>query len=149
MPLTSCLERVHCALTGLAHSRARLLSLNSQSKPARRNERAPADTSLGLALYRDVAGKQQGILVMADADFMSTAELAASVQSIHQSFLEGVMRWMSNGAYPVDTTRPAPIDTKTALDLRDVDRVKIVLFGVIPLVVFCCGDGLFIHRRRR
>ena len=105
------------------------------------------DTALGLLLSRSLNNKEQRILVMGDADFMSTATLSSDTQKINGQFLEDAMRWLSNGTHPVDTTRPEPIDTHVNIDLKDVDRLKILFYGIIPglLVLFAAN---LLYRRR-
>lgn len=107
------------------------------------------DTALGLLLSRDLAGKEQRILVMGDADFMSTAMLSSDTPKINGQFLEDAMRWLSNGTHPVDVSRPEPIDTHIDLDLKGVDRLKILFYGVIPGLLTLFAAQLLYRRRAR
>ena len=105
------------------------------------------DTALGLLLSRDVNSKEQRILVMGDADFMSTATLGSDTRKINGQFLEDAMRWLSNGTHPVDVTRPEPIDTHIDLDLKGVDRLKVIFYGVIPGLLTLFAVQLLWRRR--
>ena len=107
------------------------------------------ETALGLVLRRNIDGKEQRLLVMSDADFMSTATLDSDTAKINGRFLEDAMRWLSNGTHPVDTTRPGPIDTRTSLDLQEVGVLRMLLLGGIPIAIFLSGASLLIYRRRR
>lgn len=107
------------------------------------------DTALGLLLSRDVNSKEQRILVMGDADFMSTATLGSDTRKINGQFLEDAMRWLSNGTHPVDVTRPEPIDTHIDLDLKGVDRLKVIFYGITPGLLTLFAAQLLYRRRGR
>ena len=50
--------------------------------------------------------------------------------------------------YPVDASRPDPIDVTSSLSLRQVDHLGIVLIGVIPTLLLVLGGALMVVRRR-
>lgn len=108
--------------------------------------------ALGFALERDVGGRNQRVAVLGDADFLSSAvedsQDLQGLSAIKGSLLFATFRWLSHGAYPIDTSRPVPIDRTMHLELRQVDYVKIVLYGVIPGALFLSGAGLIASRRR-
>ena len=107
------------------------------------------DTALGLLLSRPAGGKEQRIMVVGDADFMSTATLSSDTRKINGQFLEDTMRWLSNGTHPVDVSRPDPIDTHINLDLKGVDRLKVLFYGIIPGLLTLFAAQLLYRRRAR
>ena len=64
-------------------------------------------------------------------------------------FLPDIFSYLSHGAYPIDTARPLPIDTYIAIEPKQVDYLKIALYGVVSGVLFLSGGGLLLRRRRR
>lgn len=54
---------------------------------------------------------------------------------------------MTEGQYPIDTTRLAPLDTHIDLSLLQLDLLRIVLLGIIPACNL--GGWILLSRRRR
>ena len=107
------------------------------------------DTALGLAMRRDVDGKEQRLMIMADADFMSSAELTrTTLQTNNFEFVLDMLGWLGNGDYPVDVSRPPHIDDDIDLNIEDVFWVKLMLYGIVPGALFLWGGSLLIRRRR-
>lgn len=108
---------------------------------------------LAVALERSVSDRDQRIVVVGDADFMSAATLGlpepGKSKSNNEAFLHQLFSYLSHEEYPIDTLRPPPLDTRIAIDLKQVDYLKLVLHGVIPGALLLGGGGLLLHRRRR
>jgi ABC-2 type transport system permease protein len=109
---------------------------------------------LAIALTRKLAGRsgggrEQRIMVVGDADFMSNAEMDRHVPRTENfDFITGVFRWLDDGRFPVDTSRP-----KTG-DILNMGRdavllVRVVFFGVLPLLLILGGTILLVSRKRR
>ncbi len=114
-------------------------------------ERKTSDT-LAYALTRIVSGKEQRIMVIGDADFMSLAELSrgrVDLQTNNEPFVDDLFRWMSDGHYPVDTTRADFPDKKVLLDRSGIKRLKVIFYGVIPLLLTVFAAMLLMRRRRQ
>ena len=107
------------------------------------------ETALGLAMRRDVNGREQRLMIMADADFMSSAELTrTTLQTNNFEFVLDMLGWLGNGDYPVDVSRPPHIDNDIDLNIEDVFWVKLLLYGIVPGVLLLWGSSLLIRRRR-
>ncbi|MEO1038651.1 MAG: Gldg family protein [Pseudomonadota bacterium] len=112
---------------------------------------ATAADVLAVALEREVAGKAQRIVVMGDADFMSTAtrSIPDPPRRNNPELVRDIFRYLSDGAYPIDTSRPLSLDKTIALELDDVDGLRLVLFGLLPGLLLLAGGGTLLRRRRR
>lgn len=110
-----------------------------------------SDATLAVALERTVGGRSQRVVVVGDADFMSdaTLNLPAPELTNNAEFLRDMFGYLSHGEYPIDTARPRPIDTHIAIQPRQVDYLKILLYGAIPAALLLSGGGLLLRRRRR
>lgn len=106
--------------------------------------------ALAFATERQIAGQSQRIIVVGDADFMSTAtrSLRDPKDRNNSNFVNDVFRFLADGQYPIDTSRPAPLDTEINLDLRQLDVLRVALLGVVPGLVLLWGTWILISRRR-
>lgn len=107
--------------------------------------------ALGFALERQIDGVAQRVVVLGDADFMTSAVLDSQEFGFHANafLLTGALRWLSHGAYPINVLRPPALDNRLDLDLHQVDYFKVVLYGVVPGAVLLAGATLLAYRRRR
>lgn len=111
------------------------------------------DLAPAFALQREQVGSQQRWLVIADADFQSSAvddsgDLAP-FEGPAFTFHFSMHHWLSDGAYPVDVSRRSARDQVLELELQQVDYVKIILYLVFPAAVFLLSANLLVARRRR
>ena len=108
-------------------------------------------TPLAVALRRAVNWKEQRIVVVGDADFMSNSVLAIERKSNNnnQEFIEWVFRWLSQDEYPIDLGRPEFIDRRLLIDSADIPRMKLVAYGVVPGLILLFAARLMIRRRTR
>jgi ABC-2 type transport system permease protein len=105
---------------------------------------------LGLTLTRKMGAKQQRIMIMGDADFMSNAELARrNAKTSNFPFVAELFKWFSNGEFPIDTTRPGSADNKFLIDRDDIYLLRVILLGVIPVILLIMASVLLIRRLRR
>ena len=108
------------------------------------------ETALGLAMRRTANGTEQRLMIMTDADFMSTLEMArTTVQTNNFEFVLDMFGWLSNGEYPIDASRPIHIDDDIDLAIEDVTWIKWLLYGVLSGSVLLLGASLLIRRRRQ
>jgi ABC-2 type transport system permease protein len=105
--------------------------------------------SVAVALTRKTGRKEQRIVVVGDADFMSTAEMVRHTpQTANFDFTTELFSWLNDGAFPVDTSRPK---TSDAIDInRDgILLVRIVFFCILPFLLLIGGTLLLVIRKRR
>jgi len=103
---------------------------------------------VAVALERVVQEKKQKIMVVGDADFMSNSEMTrSSPNTVNSSFVIRMFRWFSDGEYPVNTGRTAAIDKTIKLSRSEVQWLKGVYTGFVPLAI--AGLGMFVLIRRK
>lgn len=108
-----------------------------------------ASYPLALAITRNVAKKEQRILVLGDADFMSNMEVSrSSPRVVNPSFVIKTMKWFSDGKYPISNPRPKAIDTTILVSRKQINIQKALFFGIIPLMIGAFG-GIILFRRKR
>jgi ABC-2 type transport system permease protein len=104
---------------------------------------------VAVALTREMGLKQQRIVIVGDADFMSTAEMVRHVpKTANFDFTTELFSWLNYGQYPVETSRPK---TSDAINInRDgIFLVRVVFFCILPLLLLTGGTVLLIRRKRR
>ncbi|GHT60511.1 hypothetical protein AGMMS50239_09630 [Bacteroidia bacterium] len=105
-----------------------------------------------LALTREVAGKQQKIIITGDADCLSNGEISmqrAKVPAANFNLIMGSFFWMSDNEAPIDVRRPIPGDNKLFATGHDVKVSKWLLMGVFPLLLLASYLFIWIRRRGR
>ena len=130
-----------------------LVAANPETMVLRTDElEQPAEGDIALALERKIGAFDQRILLVADADFMSSSTLASREYwrflVNHDHLFSRGFRFLSNDEYPIDTFRGYATDNRIYLELHQVDYFKLVLFGILPLSLFLAGAGLLTYRRR-
>ncbi|MHA4806995.1 Gldg family protein [Flavitalea flava] len=102
-----------------------------------------------LALTRHAGGKEQRIVVIGDADFMSNSEIGRyNVNTQNFIFSTQVFRWLSMGAFPIDTYRPSTGDDKMRIEQGGVNIIRIAFLGILPGLLLI-GGTVFLVRRKR
>jgi len=103
-----------------------------------------------LSLTRQINGKEQRIVVVGDADFLSNAELSRrNVKTCNFDFATSVFGWFTYGQFPVDSTRPPAKDNRVNLTDRGLKLLKIVLLGILPGLILLIGAVVLIRRKRK
>lgn len=106
---------------------------------------------LALALFREIAGKQQKIVILGDADCMSNAEMKANRDRVNAGngmFILGIFNWLTDGEFPIDVRRPATPDNDlyVGVDGMKITRYAFWGFSLLLMVIYLC---LWFHRRGR
>ena len=106
--------------------------------------------NLATSLIRKVGAKEQKIMLIADADFMSNSELSRfNMRTVNGEFAVNIFKWFTHGAFPVDTSRPASIDNKITVEAGTLKNIKYVWIGIFPAMIALSGAILLIRRKRK
>lgn len=105
---------------------------------------------VAMTLAKNVSGKEQRIMVIGDADWMSAAELSRyNMRVANFPFMVQVFKWLSYDQFPVDVSRPASPDNKMTISKEGVVTLKMIFLGVIPVLLLLSGLILLIVRKRK
>lgn len=104
---------------------------------------------IAVSMSRKVKNKEQRIIVSGDADFISNAELSRPPRGQNQYYLNGIFRWLGNGDYPVDVSRPALKDTDLKVSRGQITALMWLCKGIIPAVIAILGAIVLFKRRRK
>ncbi|WP_285008260.1 Gldg family protein [Pedobacter faecalis] len=105
---------------------------------------------VGFALTRNVGKREQRIIVMGDADFMSNVEMSRNTpNTVNVLFTTRAFRWFSNGEFPVSPSRPKGTDTKITISRSGVNQQKALFLGVLPLLIAVTGATTLVRRKRK
>ena len=103
-----------------------------------------------IAMSRKVGGKEQRIVITGDADFMSNNELQrATIETANFYFNTGLFSWLSNGEFPIDTSRPKAKDNRVKVTSEQAERIKIFFVWVLPALLVAFATILLIRRKRK
>ncbi len=104
---------------------------------------------VAVALTRKIGPKEQRIMIIGDADFMSTAEMQRhSPMTNNFDFITGLFSWPDYGEFPVDASRLKTFDGIN-INRDGILLVRIVFFCILPLLLLAGGTILLITRKRR
>lgn len=103
-----------------------------------------------MRLTRNINGRFQKIIVAGDADFINNQELMRfdSYRSVNADFCPALFRDFSDHLFPVDTFKPLATDNYIHLKLKNMFRLKLLLFGLLPGLLVI-GGSIYLIRRRR
>lgn len=107
------------------------------------------DSVMAYALERNTGAENQRIVVFGDADVFSTANAERRIPVNNSMVAFDVFHWLTEGAYPVQRTRPDPIDTSVRVGREVVTALNWFLIGILPLSFLLTGGALLTLRRRR
>jgi ABC-2 type transport system permease protein len=105
-----------------------------------------------LALTRNVADKEQKILIIGDADCLSNSGISAQragVPAANFNLIMGSFFWMSDNEVPIDVRRPTPPDDKISATGAGVKVSKWLLMGAFPLLLLASYLVVWLRRRGR
>lgn len=105
---------------------------------------------IAIALKRKINNlKEQRIVVLGDADFMSNAQVTRnSPKNVNVSFTIKLFKWFSNNEYPVSIKKTKAIDREILINRKQINGLKIILLGVIPFLITLLGSTILIKRQR-
>lgn len=107
------------------------------------------EAPVAVAATRKLPNKEQKIMVVGDADFMSNGELGRfNLRPKNYEFSFKMFEWFSDGEFPVDTTRPEPIDNTILVSQEEISWIEIFFMGFIPIVLGFGGAYTLISRKR-
>lgn len=107
------------------------------------------EVPVALALTKKIADKEQKIMIVGDADFMSNGELnRRAPRNVNASFAIRMFKWFSDGEYPVGIVRPKSIDTRVLLSRKGIIWLKFVFLGLVPVLIGGWGTMILIRRHR-
>ncbi len=107
--------------------------------------------TVAVALTRKIrTDRIQKIWVSGDADFLSNAELSRfNLKNGNYELANQLLRWYSDGEYPVDTQRPSSIDNRITVNKDQIDTIKTGLAMVLPAIFAFAGAWIIIRRKRK
>jgi len=108
------------------------------------------DLPTAVSLTRKINHRQQRIVIAGDADFMANTEQQRfNVRSINFAFNTGLFSWLSNGEFPVYSSRPPAIDIKVLVTKDQVKMHRIFYLWVLPGILLVFGTILLLRRKRK
>lgn len=102
-----------------------------------------------LALSRLQNGRQQRIVISADADWLSNGEIERYRDGINignYNVSDGLFYWLTDNEVPIDMTRPAATDTLLNIGPATWDWSSVIIKWIIPLLI--CAGALLMWARR-
>lgn len=104
-----------------------------------------------LALLKKTGDKEQKIIVLGDADFLSNAELSINRtdQSANWAFIVNSFKWLADDKFPIDVSRPNSTDNDIKITPQSHALLTIALKWVVPGLLLLVAIGVWIKRRRQ
>lgn len=105
-----------------------------------------------VALSREIAGREQKIIVLGDADCLSNGEIYMrrnKVSAGNFNMIMGSFFWMSDGEVPIDVSRPVSPDRTIYLSFSCFKVWKIILLWVFPFALLLFYIVVWLRRRGR
>ncbi len=106
-----------------------------------------------IGLERTVAGREQRIVVMGDADIISNAEFMTrrtGIRAANYAVIEGNFGWLTADEFPVDTgRRSGPDDEIRYISFRDRGWMNALFIWIIPAGIIVFGLILLVRRKGR
>jgi ABC-2 type transport system permease protein len=105
---------------------------------------------LAVSATRKTKGKEQRIIVVGDADFMSNIELNRfNMRTANFAFNTGTFSWLSYGEFPISSYRPAPKDITLLIKRDQIKYLRITFLWVFPGILLALGTIILIRRKRK
>ncbi len=109
-------------------------------------------TPTAIALSREIAGKNQRIVILGDADCISNGEISASrnnIKAANFTFFTGLFEYLSEGKAPIDTRRPDFIDDEFYISQNWLKFWNFIYLWVVPLGLVVICFFIWIIRRKK
>lgn len=105
---------------------------------------------VALGLTRTINKKEQRIIVLGDADFMSNGELNRfNLRNVNFIFTIGLFSWLNEGEFPIDSSRPPHKDANITVTKERVKVLGIIYIWVLPGLLFAAAAILLLRRKRK
>lgn len=118
--------------------------------PAKGEIQKPYVTAL--ALSREIGGRQQKIIVLGDADCLSSGELGTSRRGLYASnysVVTGGFYWLSDNEVPIDVRRPKTTDDLLTFSKDHLGIFDVMYQWVFPGAMLLIAILMWIRRRGR
>lgn len=105
-----------------------------------------------IALSRKVNGREQKIVVVGDADYLSNGELMMNrkdVSPANFNFISGAFFWLTDDELPIDMRRPPLPDNALKLGKTSWAIAGFSLKWLFPIALMCCGTIIWLRRKGR
>ena len=105
-----------------------------------------------LALKRQLNGKEQKIIILGDADYISNGELhrkRKGVKANNFNLITGGFYWLSDEEVPINITRLQPIDNVLDMSIQAANIWKIIFVWIIPGILIIASIFIWLRRRGR
>lgn len=102
------------------------------------------------ALRRTVDGRVQKIVILGDADCLSSGEIDRNrnkVPAANYAVVMGSFYWMSDEEAPIDVRRPPYTDNDISVGLKGLRSTKITAMGIIPAIMITMALLVWLRRR--
>lgn len=101
---------------------------------------------------RKVNERKQRIIVCGDADCLSNVEIYMQrdgYRTGNSALISEGFHWLTDGKFPVDVTKEAPIDTRFTVTVDQFSPIKTVFHVIIPGLLLILGVFLWVKRHKR
>lgn len=108
--------------------------------------------TMGTALTRNINNKEQRIMIIGDADWMSNEGLHKSykkVKSLNSTALMGIYHWLSESKMPIDTRRELKKDKGLKLSKSQFSVWKVIFLWVIPFMLIAAYVLIYLRRFKK
>ncbi|HVK46447.1 MAG TPA: Gldg family protein [Pseudobacter sp.] len=100
----------------------------------------------GIRLSRKVGNKDQRIVIMGDADYISNIRYGGtSIEHFHKT----IMHWVSNEIYPVYVPKPPFTDNALTVSGKTMKWLHILYVWGLPALVFVVATVILVRRKRK
>jgi ABC-2 type transport system permease protein len=106
--------------------------------------------AVAVKLTRKINNREQRIVVIGDADFLSNKELVRyNPRTANFNFNTAIFGWFTYGDFPINSSRPESRDNKLNLTKESFKLLKIICIGIFPALLLVIGSILLIRRKRK
>lgn len=102
-----------------------------------------------IAMSRNIANREQRIIISAEADFLSNSTYTnGRTDADKLIMLNGVMRWLSYGKFPIAIVNPVAKDITLNISKAQVTSLMMVFKYIMPSLIVLIGIIVLLRRRR-
>ena len=102
---------------------------------------------VNISMKRNVNHREQRIIVSGNAGFVSNEEISRASRGGNVAYMEGLFRWLSNGTFPINVTRPQPDDIGLKVSDKQITGLMWLFYGIIPGGIAIAGAIILFRRR--